>query len=235
MLNFALRRVLQSIPIPFILSTLLFALPACSQADLSKYSPESVLGGQPMNAFPIFLLLVGALMLVFGNRLALFGGVVGALLGICILLILPGSKENLAWLLIPVGLSLLFALGTGIVKGLISLITIAFGALAGGALVLALLDRFSLDYGSMNWVFILVGAVIGAGLMSRFKAWAMVVMAAVLGALLCTRGLQMMIPSLESMIANIITVVLTVASVAFHGGFFRRDKATIHPDDNRSD
>jgi len=89
-----------------------------------------------------------------------------------------------------------------------------------------LLDRFSLNYELMNWVFVLVGAVIGAGLMSRFKAWAMVVMAAVLGALLCTRGLQMMIPSLESMIANIIAVVLTVASVAYHGGFFRRDKTT---------
>ena len=226
MLNYTLRRVLQSIPILFILSTLLFAIAACSQVNLSQYSPVSVLGKQSMNAFPIFITVLGAFMLVFGNRLALFGGVIGAILGIGILLILPGSKENLAWLLIPVCLSLLFALGTGIVKGLISLITLALGALTGGALVLALLDRFSLNYELMNWVFVLVGAVIGAGLMSRFKAWAMVVMAAVLGALLCTRGLQMMIPSLESMIANIIAVVLTVASVAYHGGFFRRDKTT---------
>ena len=226
MLNYVLRRVSQSIPILFILSILLFALAACSQVNLSKYSPVGVPGEQSMNDFPIFIMLLGALMLVFGNRLALFGGVVGALLGIGILLIIPGSKENLAWLLIPVGLSLLFALGTGIVKGLISLITLALGALAGGALVLALLDRFSLDYNFMNWVFALVGAVIGAGLMSRFKAWAVVVMAAVLGALLCTRGLQMMFPSLESMIANIIAGVLAIASVAYHGGFFKRDKST---------
>jgi len=234
MLNYTLRRVLHSIAILFILSILLFALPACSQVDLSKYSPVLTSGEQPMNAFPIFLLLVGALMLVFGNRLALFGGVVGALLGIGILLLLPGSKENLAWLLIPVGLSMLFALGTGIVKGLISLITLAFGALAGGALVLALLDRFNLDYGSMNWVFILIGAVIGAGLMSRFKAWAVVVMAAILGALLCTRGLQMVFPFLDSKITDIIAVILAVASVAFHGGFFRREKTTIHTDNDRS-
>jgi hypothetical protein len=210
------------------------ALAACSRVNLSKYSPASVLGEQSMNAFPIFLIIVGALMLVFGNRLALFGGVVGAILGLGILLILPGSKENLAWLLIPVGLSLLFALGTGIVKGLISLITLALGALAGGGLVLALLDRFSLNYELMNWVFVLVGAVIGAGLMLRFKAWTLVVMAAILGALLCTRGLQMLFPSLDTKIANIIAIVLALASVAYHGGFFRREKSSNRTDDEGS-
>ena len=165
-------------------------------------------------------------MLVFGNRLALFGGVVGALLGVGVLIIIPGSKTDLAWLLVPICLSLLFALGTSIVKGLVSLITLTFGALLGGALMLAVLERFSLDYGWVNWVFVLVGAVIGAGVMSRFKSWALVVMAGALGAMLCTCGLQMIFPSLNSMITNIIAIVLAVVSVAFHGGFFRREKTT---------
>ena len=165
-------------------------------------------------------------MLVFGNRLALFGGVVGAVLGIGILIIIPGSKTDLAWLLLPVCLSLLFGLGTSIIKGLVSLITLAFGALVGGALVLAVFEQCSLDYGWVNWVIVLVGAVIGAGVMSRFKSWAVVVMAGVLGALCCTRGLQMIFPSFDGRLANVITVVLAIASVAYHGGFFRRDKST---------
>jgi fucose permease len=82
-----------------------------------------------------------------------------------------------------------------------------------------LLKLFGLDLGLVGWLLALVGAVIGAAVMSRFKDWAIIILAAIVGALLCTSGLQMLIPSLDGVIASLITVVLTVVSVVYQGGF----------------
>ena len=150
-----------------------------------------------MEVFAIIVIILGLMVLGFGSRMALFGAGVGALVGIAILRLLPGVQDSWLWLIVPLGLAILFALGSGIAKGFIGLIALALGALAGGAIVLRLLDMFGLDWGLVNWVFVLVGAVIGAGLMSRFKDWAIIILAAIVGALLCTRGLQMLIPSLD--------------------------------------
>jgi hypothetical protein len=174
----------------------------------------------------VILIALGIIVLLFGNRLALFGAGVGALLGLGILRILPGVQESLLWLVVPVGLAILFAVGAGFAKGLVSLITLALGALAGGAIVLALLDLFGLDWGLMNWVLALVGAVIGAGLASRFKDWAVILLAGIVGALLCVRGLQMIFPSLDGAIATLIGVLLAAAGIAYHGGLIGGQRKT---------
>jgi fucose permease len=83
---------------------------------------------------------------------------------------------------------------------------------------------FGLDWGIVNWLLALVGAVIGAGLASRFKDWAVIILASVVGALLCTRGLQMMIPSLNEAVASLIGLVLAGVGIAFQGGLFGRGK-----------
>jgi hypothetical protein len=168
---------------------------------------------------------LGLFVLVFGNRLAIFGAGVGALLGVGILRILPGTEENWLQFIIPIGLSILFALGAGITKGLISLLTLVIGGLAGGSIVLAGLDQFGLDWGFINWILALVGAIIGAGLASRFKDWAVIILAAIVGALLTVRGLQMLMPTLQEPIATITGFLLGIAAIAYHGGFFRRNKS----------
>jgi hypothetical protein len=172
----------------------------------------------------IIFIVLGLLVLAFGSRLALFGAGVGALLGIGILSILPGTQTGWIWWIIPIGLAILFAIGAGIAKGFIGLISLALGALAGGAITLGLLNLLGLDWGLVNWLLALVGAVIGAGLMSRFKNWAVIILAAVVGALLCTRGLQMMIPSLGGSIGSLIGLVLAGAGIAFQGGLFGKKK-----------
>lgn len=179
-----------------------------------------------MDWFSIILIVLGLIVLGFGSRLAVFGAGVGALLGVGILRILPGAQDSWLWLLIPIGLAILFAVGAGIAKGVIGLITLALGALAGGAVVLAILDLFGLDWGLMNWVLALVGAVIGAALLSRFKDWTIIVLAALVGALLCTRGLQMLFPSLNSAISSLIGLVLAGVGFAYQGGFFGKGKTT---------
>jgi hypothetical protein len=177
-----------------------------------------------MTIFAIVIILLGLMVLGFGNRLVLFGAGVGALLGVGILRILPGAQESWLWLILPVGLAILFALGSGIAKGLITLISLALGALAGGAIVLAVLDLFGIDLGVVNWILALVGAVIGAGIMNRFKDWGIPILAALVGSLLCVRGLQILFPSVQGWLASLIGLVLFGGALAYHAGVFKKKK-----------
>jgi hypothetical protein len=179
-----------------------------------------------MFALGLGLILLGLVILVFGTRMVILGAGVGALLGIGFLRILPGTQESALWLIIPIGLAILFAFGAGIAKGMVSLVTLALGALAGGAIALAVLDLFGLDLGLTNWIIALVGAVIGAGLMSRFKTWAVIILASLVGALLSVRGLQMLVPAVQGIWSSLIGLVLLGGGIVFHGGFFGKRKST---------
>jgi len=178
-----------------------------------------------MTGFAIIIIIVGLIMLLYGTRLALLGAGIGVLLGVGILRLFPGAQDNLLWLIIPIGLAILFAVGGGFAKGLIGLVTLAFGALAGGAIVLAILDLFGLDWGITNWILALIGAVIGAGLLSRFKDWALIFLAAFVGSLLVVRGLQMVFPSFTGAFASLLGLVLLGGSVAYQGGLFGKRKS----------
>jgi hypothetical protein len=138
---------------------------------------------------------------------------------------LPWTPESLLWLIVPVGLAVLFALGAGLAKGIIHLITVALGALAGAAVVLGVLDLFGWDWGITNWILAVVGAVVVAGLAWKFEHWAIIILAAVVGALLCVRGLQMLIPSLDGAIASLIGLLLAGGAIAYHGGLFGKRKS----------
>ncbi len=173
-----------------------------------------------MSIFGLLIFVFGLLLLTVGNRLAVLGAGVGALLGLAFLVFLPGAQDNLLWLVIPIGLAIVFALGSGLAKGAINLVTLALGALAGGAVILAVLDLFRLDFGLVNWLLALVGAVVGAGLMAKFKDWGVIILASLVGALLCTRGLQMMVPTLSEMLASLVGVVLLVGGIIYQGKLF---------------
>ena len=177
-----------------------------------------------MTFLSIAFIILGLIILGFGTRLALLGAGVGALLGIGFLRLLPGTQESWLWWLIPIGLAVLFAVGAGIAKGLVSLVALAFGALAGGTIVLALLDLFGLDWGLTNWLLALLGAVVGAALMSRFKKWGMIILASLVGAFLCMRGLQIIFPSFDGFIASLVSLALVVAGIAYQGGLFGKKK-----------
>jgi hypothetical protein len=175
-----------------------------------------------MVVFALIVIVLGLMLLGFGKRMWIFGAGVGAVVGLALLRFLPGAQDGWLGFLVVFGLAILFAVGSGIAKGFIGLITLALGALAGGAIVLVVLDLFGLDWGLVNWLLALVGAVIGAGLMSRFKDWAIIILAALVGAILCTRGLQLLIPSLDGIIASLITVVLAGASILYQGGLLTK-------------
>jgi hypothetical protein len=177
-----------------------------------------------MNLFAILVIALGIFILVVGNRLALIGAGVGALLGIGILRFLPGGQDSLWWWIIPVGLAALFMIGAVIFKGFIRLVTLAIGAVAGSAIILAALDLLGLNFGLIDWILALVGAVIGVIIIQRYKEWAFIAMAALVGALLTVRGLQMLVPLMQGLFETLITLVLAGVSFAYHGGFFKRHK-----------
>ena len=50
--------------------------------------------------FPVILIAVGAAVLAFGKRLAVLGAAVGALLGVVLLTLLPGSSDPLLGIIV---------------------------------------------------------------------------------------------------------------------------------------
>jgi hypothetical protein len=175
------------------------------------------------------LVLIGAgiAVLAFGSRLAVLGAGVGALLGVGILRLLPGAQTGILWLIVPIGLAILGAMGTALMKGIVNIVVLVLGVLAGAAIALALLDMFGISFGLVDWLLVIAGGVLGAILVSRFKTWAVIVIAAVVGALLTVRGLQLLMPSLQGTAATLIALVLAGGGIAYHGGWIgaRRNAA----------
>src|SRR5678815_4170782 len=122
----------------------------------------------------------------------------------------------LALLLVPVGLAIVCAMGTAFIKVAVNVLMLALGVLAGAAIVVALLDMFGLNFGLFDWVLVLAGGAVGAVVAGRFKQWAVVVIAALVGALLTTRGLQLLLPSLQGPIATLIAIILAGGGIAYH-------------------
>ena len=181
--------------------------------------------------FPILVILIGIAVLVFGQRLAVLGAAVGALLGLGLLSLFSVS-DNLVLQLVVVGLlAVLGALAGGFAKGLVDIVILVLGTLAGAAIVLGFLDLFNVDLGLMRWLLAVVGAVAGFILIRRSRKgsndWGIIILAGLLGALLVTRGLIILIPALQGLVATLIVVVLAGASIAFQGGYLGKRKAAV--------
>jgi hypothetical protein len=178
-----------------------------------------------MSLIAIGLIVIGLVIMAFGNRLIFFSAGVGALVGVAILHLLPGDQAGLIWWLVPIGLAVLFALGTGVAKGVVRLVALAVGALAGWAIVIEVLDLFGLNLGALGWVLALIGAVIGAALLSRFERLTVLVLAELVGALLVVLGVKILRPSVQGWLATLIWLALAGLGFAYQGGMFSGKKA----------
>ena len=174
--------------------------------------------------FPILVIAIGIAVLLFGKRLAVLGAAIGALLGIGLLNLFPGSATPLTIFLIPGLLAVLGFFFAGFAKGIVNIVLMVLGALAGAAITLGFLDLFGLDFGWLNWVFAVVGGVIGLIMVQRFADLAMTILAGLIGALLVVRGLTDWMPSLEGFIGTVLVLVLAGAGIAYQGGWFGRSK-----------
>jgi len=170
--------------------------------------------------FPIVLIAIGVAVLAFGKRLAVLGAAVGALLGVVLLHLIPGSSSLLIQLAIPIGLAVLGFFGAAFAKGIVDIVILVIGALAGAAIVLGFLDLFNINLGLVDWLLACVGGVIGLIMVRRFKEWAMIILAGLIGGLLVTRGLSVWLPVLEGALGTLLVIVLAGGGIGYQGGFF---------------
>ena len=179
--------------------------------------------------FPILVIAIGIAVLVFGKRLAVLGAAVGALVGVGLLSLFSASGDPLLQLGLVVLLAVLGALAGGFARGLVDIVILVLGALAGAAIVLGFLNLFNIGPGLLNWLLAAVGGVVGFILMRRSrkgsKDWGIIILAGLVGALLVTRGLTIWLPALQGVVGTLIVVVLAGVSIAFQGGYLGKRKA----------
>jgi len=165
--------------------------------------------------FPIFIIAVGIAVLAFGKRLAVLGAAVGALCGIALLRLFPGTSSPLLSLLIPILLAIFGFFVAGFAKGIINIVLTVLAALAGAAIMLGFLDLFGINAGLIDWVLAIVGGVIGVILVGRFKDWAMIILSGLIGGLLVTRGLSSWMPLLQGTFGTLLVLVMAVGSILY--------------------
>ena len=170
--------------------------------------------------FPILIIAIGLAVLAFGRRLAVLGAAVGALLGLALLRLIPGTSSSpLLALLIPILLAVIGFFVAGFAKGIVGIVLIVLGALAGAAIMLGFLDLFGTAAGLIDWILALLGGVIGVILVQRFKDWAMIILSGLIGGLLVTRGLTNWLPFLQGAAGSLLVLVLAVGSIVYQGRF----------------
>ncbi len=119
--------------------------------------------------FPILVIAIGIAVLVFGKRLAVLGAAVGALVGVGLLSLFSASGDPLLQLGLVVLLAVLGALAGGFARGLVDIVILVLGVLAGAAIVLGFLNLFNIGPGLLNWLLAAVGGIVGFILMRRSR------------------------------------------------------------------
>src|SRR5574341_1344705 len=95
--------------------------------------------------FPVLIIAIGIAVLLSGKRLAVLGAAVGALLGVSVLRLLNiPLTDVLLTLLIPGLLAVIGFFVAGFAKGIVNIVLLVLGALAGAAIVLGFFDLFNL-------------------------------------------------------------------------------------------
>jgi hypothetical protein len=172
---------------------------------------------------PILLIAVGIIVLLFGKRLAVLGAAVGALIGLA-LLPLFSETTTATTELIVVGVSAVIgAIVGGFSKGVVEVIILVLGALAGAAIVGGFLSLFNMDTGIVRILGLVLGGTVGFFGMRRSrrgeKDWGIMILAGLVGGMLVARGLYMWFPELiQGWVGTLVVLALAGFSVAYQGG-----------------
>lgn len=143
--------------------------------------------------------LVGGALLIVGRRLFwLFVAGVGFIIGLSLAPRLwPGQSEEVK-LILALGLALLGALlALFVQKAAIGVV----GFCAGGWLALWLLRMLVGDAGSLQWLVLIGGGIIGVVLLSAIFEWGLVLLSTLIGAGLLTDALARLWPAFPAPLA----------------------------------
>ena len=174
--------------------------------------------------FPILVIAIGIVVLAvrqtpFGTRR---GGRRAARR--CAPLALPSGSDPFTLIIVPLLLGVIGFFAVSFAKGIINIVILVLGVLAGAAIALAFLELFTPQPGLMGWFFMAAGGVVGFILTSRFKDWAVLILAGLIGGLLVTRGLTVWMPFLNGALGTLITLALAGLGVAYQGGYLKLGK-----------
>jgi hypothetical protein len=178
--------------------------------------------------FPLLLIAIGIAVLVLGKRLAVLGAAVGALLGVVLLSLLSPSGGLLVQLLLVGALAAVGFFVAGFAKGIVNIVLLVMGALAGALVVLAFFGLFNVAASLLIWILAIAGGVVGLILVRRYKDWAMIILAGLIGGLLVTRGLINLFPDLlvlQGALGTLIVLVLAAGAIVYQGGLLGKRKA----------
>jgi hypothetical protein len=183
--------------------------------------------------FPFLLIVIGIAVLLFGKRLSVLGAAVGALLGFVLVGLLP-SPELWLQFAVVIGLALLGFFMAAFARGLIDVVILVIGALAGAGIALAFLNLFNLDWGLANWLLAVVGGVAGFMLIRSLRDskndWGMIILSSLIGSLLVTRGVTSLIPSMrDTVFTSLLLVALVAFGMIYGGGLLSGRKDTAAP------
>jgi len=175
--------------------------------------------------FPVLIIAIGIAVLVAGKRLAVMGAAVGALLGVALLQLLNiPLTDVLLTLLIPGLLAVIGFFVAGFAKGIVNIVLLVLGALAGAAIVLAFFNLFNIGSTLLVWLLAVVGGVVGLIMVRRYHDWAMLIFSGVVGGLLVTRGLGAWLSFLQGIVGTLFVLVLAGGSIVLQGGFLNKGK-----------
>lgn len=183
--------------------------------------------------YPFIVIALGIAVLLFGQRLAILGAAVGGLVGVVLLQLFPEASTT-TQLLIVLGLALGGFLAAAFARGIIEVVILVLGALAGAAIVLALLNLFNVDQGLLNWLLAVIGGVVGLMAIRRSRRasrdWGMIILADLVGALLILRGLVLLFDlQRNTTLYTLLLLGLLAVGFIFQGGYLNRRKAAPAP------
>jgi Domain of unknown function (DUF4203) len=163
---------------------------------------------------PIIGVIVGTAILLFGRKLFwLFVAALGFAVGVEIATYFMHDP--------PVWMTLVIALGLGILGALLAILLQKFaiavaGFIAGGRAASALLAAFFVDYSDYRGVTFVIGGIFGALLLLALFDWVLILLSSVEGAHLIGNGIV-----LPQSGAVILFVALVVIGVAVQGSMLR--------------
>lgn len=176
----------------------------------------------------LMLLLLGVVVWFFGNRLWLMGAGAGALLGIGLLRFFPGLADGLAGFILVAGLAALLGVLGFIGKAFAKMTALVIGFIAGGGIVMGLLDVFGASLGFMDWIIALIGGGVGAVLFWRYFDWGLIILASLVGSVLVVRGaVAALLPAFSGPVGGLLILVLTGLGIYYH--YRRRVSKAIIP------
>jgi len=162
--------------------------------------------------FPVFGLVLGILLLVFGRKLFwLFVAAFGFMIGLNLASrYFSGSEEWVTLAIAIIGGLIGAALAVFVKRVAIA----AVGFIAGGYITFSLMSLVNADFGQLTWVAWVVGGILGLIFLTFLFEWTLIILSSVVGAVMITQAIPLPMPVA---LGTILSVILVIVGMVVQG------------------